>query len=337
MKQKPNQKQKDKTSNRRNPTRPMLWRIMEIHKMIKQGDFPNGTDFAKVTEMSTSTISRDIELMRGDLRAPIKYDNSKLGYYYSEKWEPPFAISESDWESLLGAKLLLNGWKDTPMYERLSETLTAMLHPENVSGTSILERFAIAPRQKSIVDRNTWETAKKSLEENKIIEFDYKGKSDSECQHRRVHPYQLVFDDGNIFIYGYSEERDDTRLFLFQRITNIFCTDETFELPKDYKFESKCGGGKFGAFASDYMETYRIEFYSYSRAYVKACIWADDQKIEDDEERDGTTLEFSSAQWDRVMSWVMSHKENAKPLAPDWFVESWRDSIDKMKRLADEK
>ena len=59
-------------------------RIVEIHEIIAAGNYPTTEKLAKRFECSTSTISRDIDFLRDRCEAPLEYDSSKRGYFYTE-------------------------------------------------------------------------------------------------------------------------------------------------------------------------------------------------------------------------------------------------------------
>lgn len=59
---------------------------------------------------------------------------------------------------------------------------------------------------------------------------------------------------------------------------------------------------------------------------VKDCIWADNQKITDIEE-EKTRIEFTSTQWLKVKEWILAQGENAIPRSPQWFVDSWKNTV----------
>jgi len=172
------------------------------------------------------------------------------------------------------------------------------------------------------------------LQENAIIEFDYSGRWNQEISHRKVHPYQLILEDGKYFLYGYSEERSDVRIFSLGNMQNLLITKETFTLPKDFEFQNRSGGGFFGTFASNLKDEYKIEFYENAREMVKSCLWAENQVIEDDENRKCTIITFTSTQTSKVEEWVLSQGMYAKPLAPKWLVDSWKGHIQGMCKLA---
>lgn len=82
---------------KKNNTNLRLERIILIHKEIKKGKLPCTNKLRDICrkaldseKLSTATISRDIDFLRGRFHAPIEYDSSKKGYYYSEDFELEF-------------------------------------------------------------------------------------------------------------------------------------------------------------------------------------------------------------------------------------------------------
>ena len=90
--------------------------------------------------------------------------------------------------------------------------------------------------------------------------------------HRRVHPYQILLDDGHCFLFCYDETKEEERLFALNRIKKLVVTDNSFELPEDFEFSSRCGGGKFGSFIGEGQVSFVVDFYGDAREYVKECI-----------------------------------------------------------------
>ena len=315
----------------------MLERLIKIHKEIRSGTYPNTKQLAeKYNEgKGISTISRDIEFLRDRFFAPIEYDYFHKGYYYTDDFEMPLNVLDSEkLQSLFAAKQLLIHFKESPIYQEISSIID-FLSDLNTNGNSkILNRITVPPIPKFIVDTKILNNIYIALQSNNIIEFDYKGRWDSSLQHRKVRHYQLILDDGQYFLYGFSEEKNDVRIFSLGRMENLIVKPEVFTLPSDYEFENKRGSGRFGSFVSDNLDTYKIEFYDHSRIILKSFIWADDQIIEDDDSRNCTTITFTSTQSFKIEEWVLAQGMYAKPLEPEWLVNSWKENIKEMLKLA---
>ena len=316
----------------------MLERLSKIHAKIKSGCYPNSKQLAYDFEISISTISRDIDFLKTRFDAPIAYDPQKRGYYYSSDYEMPLSmISAKDVAALSSAKALLAHYAGTPLYDDVALIIDFLTDSQTGGNAEFLHRIAVPPSPRLVVDAEVWNLLITAMQRNAVIEFDYNGRWHTETQHRRVHPYQLLFDDGVCFVFGYAEEREAERLFALPRIKNLCITKDSFALPADFDFATRCGGGKFGSFLADGEENYAVAFYGDAREYVKDCIWADDQVIieHDVAEGDGwTEIRFTSAQSLKVREWVLAQGANARPLAPQWFVEDWQAVVRAMAKAA---
>ncbi len=316
------------TKNRKTINHLMLERVVAIHQKIKSGTYPNTAKLSRELEVSIPTISRDIEFLRDRFQAPIEYDSKKRGYYYIGDYDMPLnSVSVQDLFTLTTAKALLSQYEDSPLYKNLCETIELLNISQNTYNTEFIERIAVPPTPKVMINKDIWNLIYNAMQENHVIEFDYLARSNKKTKKRRVHAYQILFDEGRYFLFGYSEERKAERLFSLSRISNVEIQEEKFKLPKDYEFASRCGGGKFGAFISKDVKKYKIYFYGYSRNHIKDCLWADDQKIIDYDEDDTTEIQFSSSQSNKVLEWVLSHGAEAQPIAPKSFVKKWKEEI----------
>ena len=314
-------------------THQMLERLTYIHNRIKAECYPNASALAEKLECSVPTINRDIAFLRDRFHAPIEYNAQKKGFYYSAKYEIPLQdISKKDVTALVAAKTLLQQYQGTPIYKELVDAIDFITFPQRHGTGAFINRIAVPPKPYTIIDEAVFTALYQAMIQNRTIEFDYRGVLDSGKVHRRVRPYQLLFDDGRYFLFGYAEERQAERLFYIPRIEHLCITDELFTLPENYDFISRCGGGRFGSFMEPETVTYRIAFYGESRLAIKDSVWADDQKITEYDEEGKTEIVFSAAQGYRILKWVLSHGSNAQPLEPEEFVQDWQAEIQAMAR-----
>ena len=329
---------KKETKETRISNKKMLERIIIVHNAIKSGMYPNNkqlrrlyceqTGYSKVGE---ATICRTIDALRTYFKAPLEYDRQKNGYYYFEDWDFVLNnITAQDVFYLSAAKTLLSSFQGSPLYDKISGVIDFVTDAQAVGKSALLNRIAIPPVPKFSVDKWVWDDVIRALRDNLIIEFDYIGRWDTEQHHRRVLPYQILLEEGVCYLYGFAEEREDTRLFVLSRIKNLEITADHFKLPADYEMVSQAGGGHFGTFASKDLDKYVIDFYGDARQYIKDRVWADDQKITDFDDDDRTRIEFSSTQFRPIQYWVLSQGGNAIPREPEWLVEEWRDQIKQM-------
>lgn len=65
-------------------------RIQWLHKKISDNAYPSAIDLAEKFSISRRQAQRDVDYMKTELKAPIKYSYSRSGYYYAEDFSLPF-------------------------------------------------------------------------------------------------------------------------------------------------------------------------------------------------------------------------------------------------------
>jgi predicted DNA-binding transcriptional regulator YafY len=315
--------------------RAVLARIYFIDRQIASGKYPNVHYLAKEYEVGTATIYRDIEYMRDMLNAPIEYSAKHRGWYYEEKSFrlPARFASANDMLALGMAKSLISLYKDTPLFQsadRLLNDITAPLStdeaPDVKQAAWYEKRIIVPPVASSPVNAETWEIIIDAMKENRVIVFEYKGIWDKDFRSILVRPYQLLFDIGVWYIYGYSEKRSAMRLFSLSRIKNVSLTNEHFTLPKNFDYCLKNDGSYFGIFIGE-KKHYKIAFASNASIDIQERKWATDQKIEVRENDIGIIIDFSSTQYEKILSWVLSYGISARPIQPPELVKEWKKNI----------
>ena len=322
-------------------------RICIIDQQIASGKFPNTDDLVDSIKrasdrpthkpVSKATISRDIRDMRDRFYAPIEYDALKNGYYYTEKtFRLPGVFANADELLALGmAKSILGLYKDTPIYGAARHLLDNIVAPLSAEDNSdwYESRIVVPQMPTAPVPPEVWNLITTALRKNNILTFEYQGAYDEGHKPRRVRPYQLLFDTGVWYLYGYAEERKGIRVFSLCRIKNITLAKEQFSLPKDFDYRTGNADSYFGVFSGQKRQKFKIAFFDYSVVWIKDRQWAADQKIVETE--NSVIISFSSTQFDKVVEWVLSRGSTARPLEPETLVNAWRNNIEEMRKQAD--
>jgi predicted DNA-binding transcriptional regulator YafY len=271
--------------------------------------------------------------MRYSLNAPIEYCPKNRGWYYTEKAFrlPARFASANDMLALGMAKSLVTLYQNTPLYDsalRLLNDITAPLSAdenEDADKTAWYEqRIIVPPVAYAHVAPEIWDVITDAMKENRVITFEYKGYRDEDYKTRLVRPYQLLFDNGVWFLYAWSEERSAIRIFSLTRMKNAAMTNERFKLPKNFDYCANNDGSFFGVFAGE-KKHFTIAFDRYAAKDIQDRLWAKDQNIyqEDDE----VIIEFTSSQYNKVLSWVLSFGSGARPIEPPELAEEWEEHI----------
>ena len=88
------------------------------------------------------------------------------------------------------------------------------------------------------------------MEQNKKIKARYVAPYKNADTQRILWPYQILLDNGTVYLFAHSEYNDVDLLYDFNKLEGITVTNEEFELPDDFDFTKRCKGGRLGAFRS---------------------------------------------------------------------------------------
>lgn len=326
-------------------THSQLERFRLIDSMLSDGEvlsFENILDSLRLelrdVLLSDSSLRRDFRYMKNELGAPLAYDKKRHGWHYTKPFKLPaegFCDDEILYLELIRGLVNQNSNDDFlyKAFDNLLNKITPKKEPVESVETTLQDRFYIAPRPKQLIDEGVVEKVLEAIKNNYLLDFNYFSKWEPEERHRKIMPFQLVFDSGSMYLYAASSNPrvPGPRLYKLSKMHNVeLIKSRTFELPANYRFRENFEEGRFGAFQYDEAYDFKIEFSGEARSIVRECVWSDNQEIEENQQAGTTTISFTSSQWIPIFRWLLSYGENACPLEPDWFVEQWKNSIKKM-------
>lgn len=76
-------------------------RIQWLHKKMAVGSYPNAQRLAERFGISHRQAQRDLDYLRRELGAPVEYDTSRKGFYYTEPYSLPVLFSSDNDESYM--------------------------------------------------------------------------------------------------------------------------------------------------------------------------------------------------------------------------------------------
>ncbi len=294
----------------------------------------NSKYFAKHFRISESHVFRSIHKLR---KNHFIKDNLVNGsYVINPDFKDSFYSEETKKNIALVASLrgLLQQYKGTPLFESVTK-LIYFLQPEVAKNDAVLSsgRVVVSPQMEFDINVRNWDRVYNALNKNQKIRFRYNKSYTNKDKQRIIWPYQLILENGSVYVWGYSEYADVILMYDLNFMSDIVILPETFELPKDFDINNYSGGGRLGAFAGDDIEKFKIRFTGYAKEWIKNHKWADDQNFTEDEE--STTITFSSSQFEKVFETMLSWGRQAQPLSPARLVKRWKDEIKAMAAMVD--
>jgi predicted DNA-binding transcriptional regulator YafY len=204
--------------------------------ILLQRELVSATELAKIFEVTTRTIYRDVETL-SMVNIPIFTVPGRVGgiglmptYKVDKK-----LLTSKDLQNILTALHSVEQLIQSPEIKSTITKIRAMqtaqlddemdfsLHFTGWQGTEELKAVA--------------ESLQEAIREHLIIKFDYYDANGTHSS-RKIEPYHLMYKGERWYLQGYSYEREDFRTFRLARMSNLKFTNETFHA-RDYILKDK--------------------------------------------------------------------------------------------------
>ena len=179
--------------------RPPWERILRLHQLLQNGEYPNCTRIAREFEVAIRTIKRDVEFMKCRLRLPVAYDDQRWGYCYTKPVEqfPSLPMTEAEMFGLLVAHKAIAQYQGTPFQQPLAAAFRKLTGQLDGGARYTLgnldEAFSFRPFAPDTADLETFQMLTRALQERRGVRFQYRNLGAKQAQRRTVHPYHLAW------------------------------------------------------------------------------------------------------------------------------------------------
>ncbi|MFP3090458.1 YafY family transcriptional regulator [Treponema sp. TIM-1] len=314
------------------------YRILLIDEAIRSGSYPNSETLALKLEVSSRTIQRYIEFLRDTYRAPLEYDYTRRGYYYTE---PNFFIksvmlTEGELFSLAIFEPLLAQYRQTPIEQNLRDIIKKIVQslPQNISVDSSLlgSRISFIPDPPVFLEAASFLAVFTALKVRKTLAFEYRSLQNTSYTKRKADPYHAICHRGNWYFIGHCHTRNEIRLFSCSRLRKAAIINKPFTVPKDFNpylyFDKQMGvwASARTPFAVELLFENEIGTYAAERQ------WHDTQTIRQYE--DGRVyVKFTTTQVPEVLRWVLGQGHTVKVLGPPELAVMVKEEIEKVRGM----
>ena len=304
------------------------WRILQ--RLIASRRGKSAADLARELEYHWRTVYRDLEALQlaGFPIFTDRIDGKNLwSVLDSARHNIPIPLNLTEIMALYFSRGLMTVLKDTVFFESLESFFRKIKTTLPAEAIQYLERleesFEVGSKPykqygqlRDLIDR-----VSEAIVQRKTIEIDYFTMSRKEKTRRKVAPYKIWFFDGSFYLVGNCGLREDIRIFALDRIKSLRSTDESFEMPQDFKVEDFMQTS-FGVFHGE-PQNVRIRFAAEVAGYISEKVWHKTQKIKP--QKDGSLIfEARVAGTDEIKFWLMTWGSKAEVLAPKGLREEMR-------------
>ncbi len=304
--------------------------MLRIHQAIQAKQYPNAVSLAGELEVSTKSIHRDLEFMRDRLELPLKYDNNRNGYFYTEEVNnfPTLQISEGELFALLVAEKALQQYRGTTFERPLISAFKKMAAslPDTVSlNIADWERtISFRTTAEPILKLENFDALAKAAAQRQQLELSYRKPGRRETEARIVDPYHLANINGEWFLFAWCHLRRDIRTFVPARIQSLRQTGKSFVRPEKFSLEKRLRDS-FGVRSEQGNYDVVIRFNELVGDYIREKKWHDSQQLKELPDG-GVELRMTLSGLAEVERWVLGWAGNAKVIQPPELAEKVRQS-----------
>ena len=311
-----------------------LRRLNLIHLRISSGSYPNCSSLADEAECSTKTIMRDIEYLRDFFHAPIDYDPTRHGYFYSE---PNYKISaidinEGDLFALCIAEKTLQRYRNTPVYHQLNSVfgkITESLPETTTTQPGYLDgRLSIISGPVTRIQPRIWESLANAMRENRSTRIAHRTPHTDDLKERRFDPYQIIHYQEEWYAKGFDHQSAEIRTFAISRIEKARKEKESFQVPADYDYEREAGMN-FDLMWGEKVYRVELEFDAHIAPYIIEREWHPSQQI-DTQTNGSIRFRMETRHLLEIKRWVMSWGDGVTVLSPTELVDDMREELSRM-------
>ncbi|MDF1578829.1 MAG: WYL domain-containing protein [Desulfurivibrionaceae bacterium] len=307
---------KHKTQFRR-----LIFVDQQVREGMRKGQLANCRRMAAAYEVSPKTIMRDMDYLKNQCDAPLSYDRSRHGYYYTEEnyQLPAIKITESDLLAICLTRKIMEQHRNTPIYGKLAAVFDRIEKslPDRItiSPAWIDDRISVLGDSRADIDPLIWETVAKTLHHYRRLRISYLKPGATENSERRIDPYHVVSFQGEWYLIGFCHLREEIRIFAISRIKRAKALQGRFVIPADFNLDDFTDA-HFGLFRGVRQHQVEIRFSPKIAPYIMERDRHPEQTMA--KRADGAlVVSFKTRHLLGVKRWILSWGSDAEVLAPE--------------------
>lgn len=307
-------------------SRPAIERILQIHRAIQSGRYPNANTLAKELEVSAKSIHRDFIFMRDRLRLPLKYDDLKFGYYYTRPVRdfPTLYLTEGELFAMLVAEKAVQQYRGTafekPLVSAFKKMAASLPETVSLSMRDLDKSVSFRTSAEPIVNLEIFDTLAQATAQQQQLRMMYRKPGSAKPEERTIDPYHLANINGEWFLFAHDHLRNDLRTFVPARIQSVARTGRKFQRPLNFSVENTLSGS-FGVHSGGGRYDVVIRFDGEVADYIREKRWHSSQTLKD-LPKGGVELRLRLSGLKEIERWVLGWAGHAEVIGPPELVES---------------
>ena len=301
-----------------------LERFIWFDNEVRNNRYPNATRLAEQFEISPKTAHRHLDHFRDRLLAPLEYDQSRKGFYYTDPTYqlPIMKLSQDELLALLISRKLITeasagslgeelGHISAKLGSLLAANLPGKAHPE--------EAFSFRWKGINPTEPVIFQNVTSALIQGKLLTFCYYSPSSSACTMRTVEPHHMVNYLGTWHLIAFCHLRNDWRDFVLGRMTLCKVENDSFAIKEKQQWQPFLND-TFGIFQTKRSFNVKLKFSPERSRWIRGEIWHEGQTEEMQD--DGSMIMIIPVSHEaEIMMEILKHGSHVEVLEPEWLRE----------------
>ena len=303
-----------------------LQRLIRLVARLKENRYPNCVSMAAEMRKADleenlnlactgKTIFRDIQTLKNDFDAPIRFDKSRNGYYLAHHdWTFSCPQIYDDAEMLaavLGARIAEHIFPE-PMKKQIRDAVDYLLTCNNPDflDTAQMDALVIIPANRTKVAAEVFVPLFQAWQKHELCRIEYTSSKGASTV-RDFEPHALIFFEGVWYAKGFCHTRKSMRTLLLSRMTGVTL------LGKRFTPDSKIirTANEEGIFDPEIVRGVVVECDEYLANIIPTRPLHPEQRIESLPDG-GCRITVAEMSKYRLITWVMHQCGRASVLSP---------------------
>ncbi|ADY14529.1 hypothetical protein SpiBuddy_2720 [Sphaerochaeta globosa str. Buddy] len=307
-----------------------LERIVFINRTIEQEGGVQTRAIMREFCLSRRQVLRDIEFLRDQLKAPIRYEAEKRWYSYSQS----FTLFSNSNERMLVLNAL---FRSLAQSQGLMGALTEMISEGLDSGLEksyrpLAEKIVFITPVQDWPDYEVFNTICAAMKSAERMTMHYKN-ANGELSKRHIEPLKLINYSARWYLVSYDMQHKELRTFHLSRIISL--SPIAGDLMKDRYSEAELDAfihSGYGIFMGKTVTYVTFRVYGWAINTLATQTWHEKQKqrLVKEAGQDALEVTLPVANLQEILSSLLFFGSQARPIDPPEFVKLYTETVESM-------
>lgn len=260
-------------------------RIQRILGILRRSGGATMLEFTEALEVSTSTIKRDIDVLRDRMKCPIEFDRDTFKWVIRDSPDgkrfelPGLWFNASELYALLAMQHLISGVQPGLLeshLQPLKQKLESLLGESSAATKDIKQRVKLIHFAGRRIEVKNFELLTQAVMERKRVVMRYFNRDRNEETRREVSPIRLVHYRENWLLDAQCHLRNELRIFALDAIRDVQLTEKTAIEVSQQELDEHFRSG-YGIYAGKADKRAVLKFSKARARYVSLERWHSEQ------------------------------------------------------------